>query len=140
MHDLLRSAALGLKRAQTAKSATFDRHLAGLGLTMALWVVLERIRADPGLSTHALAKASLMTDQSLGELVGRLARRGLIERVSGPGRSIRHLLTDAGAQALEQASPVMTQALESAFAQLTRAEVEELIRLLDKIAPAAPEG
>ena len=79
--DRLRLAALGLKRAQIAKSAAFDRSLANVGLTMALWVVLERIRANPAQSTHALAKASMMTDQSVGELVGKLAKRGLVERI-----------------------------------------------------------
>ncbi len=97
--DLLKMAALGLKRAQIAKSSAFDRRLASIGLTMALWVVLDRIRADPAQSTHALAEATLI-DQSVGELVGKLAKRGLIERVNGPGRSIRHHLTDAGCELL----------------------------------------
>jgi DNA-binding MarR family transcriptional regulator len=135
MRDLWRSAALALKRAQIAKSGAFDRHLASLGLTMALWVVLDRIRADPAQSTHALAKASLMTDQSVGELVGKLAGRGLIERVAGPGRTIRHHLTPAGTEILEKAEPSMAAALESAFGELSRSEIEELVRLLDKIAP-----
>jgi DNA-binding MarR family transcriptional regulator len=134
--DLLKMAALGLKRAQIAKSSAFDRRLASIGLTMALWVVLDRIRANPAQSTHALAEATLMTDQSVGELVGKLAKRGLIERVNGPGRSIRHHLTDSGCELLERAAPLMNEALETAFAGLSRSEIEQLIRLLDKIAPS----
>ena len=138
MHESLRLAALSLKRAQIAKSGAFDRHLASLGLSMALWVVLDRIGANPAQSTHALATASLMTDQSVGELVSKLAKRGLIERVSGPGRSIRHHLTDAGTELLERATPLMAAALESVFAGLSHSEVEQLIHLLEKIAPAKP--
>jgi len=138
--DRLRLAALALKRAQIAKSAAFDRCLASVGLTMALWVVLERIRASPALSTHALAKASMMTDQSVGELVSKLAKRGLVERVSGPGRSIRHHLTDAGRELLERAAPLLSEALRHAFAELSAAEIEQLIRLLDKIAPQKGSG
>ncbi|WP_158271818.1 MarR family winged helix-turn-helix transcriptional regulator [Methylosinus sporium] len=138
--DRLRAAALGLKRAQTAKSALLDRRLASIGLTMALWVVLERIRANPALSTHALAEASLMTDQSVGELVSKLAKRGLVERVSGPGRAIRHHLTDSGRELLERAAPLLAEALQSAFSELSAAEIEQLIRLLDKIAPSRGSG
>jgi DNA-binding MarR family transcriptional regulator len=133
--DALRRAALALKRAQIAKSSAFDRRLASVGLTMALWVVLDRIRADPAQSTHALAAASLMTDQSVGELVAKLAKRGLIQRMSGPGRSIRHHLTEAGREALERAAPLMNESLEAAFAELSRSEIEQLTTLLDKIAP-----
>lgn len=136
VHDLLRVAALSLKRAQSAKSGVFDRHLASLGLSMALWVVLDRIRANPAQSTHALANASFMTDQSVGELVSKLAKRGLIQRVTGPGRAIRHHLTDAGTDLLERARPLMAEALDSAFAGLSRSEIEQLIQLLNKIAPA----
>lgn len=140
MHDTLRLAALSLKRAQIAKSGLFDRHLASLGLSMALWVVLDRIRANPAQSTHALAHASFMTDQSVGELVGKLAKRGLIQRAPGPGRSIRHHLTDAGTELLERARPLMATALESAFAGLSHSEVEQLIQLLDRIAPTKTEA
>lgn len=134
MHELLKLAALSLKRAQIAKSGAFDRQLASLDLTMALWVVLDRIRANPGQSTHALANASLMTDQSVGELIAKLGKRGLIERTAGPGRAIRHHVTDAGRELLDKATPLMTAALESAFAGLSHSEVEQLIRLLRKIA------
>jgi DNA-binding MarR family transcriptional regulator len=106
---------------------------------MALWVVLDRIRANPAQSTHALANASLMTDQSVGELVSKLAKRGLIQRVAGPGRSIRHHLTDAGTELLERAAPLMAAALESAFAGLSHSEIEQLIQLLDRIAPTKAE-
>jgi DNA-binding MarR family transcriptional regulator len=140
MYESLRLAALSLKRAQIAKSAAFDRHLASLGLTMALWVVLDRIRANPAQSTHALANASLMTDQSIGELVAKLAKRGLIQRVTGPGRSIRHHLTEAGTELLERAAPLMANALESAFAGLSHSEIEQLIQLLNKIAPSKTEA
>ncbi|KAF2992072.1 MarR family transcriptional regulator [Methylocystis sp. MJC1] len=139
MQDSLRLAALSLKRAQIAKSGAFDRNLASLGLTMAQWVVLDRIRAHPAQSTHALAKASLMTDQSVGELVAKLAKRGLIQRVAGPGRSIRHHLTDAGAELLEKAAPLVADALESAFAGLSHSEIEQLIQLLDRIATTKME-
>jgi DNA-binding MarR family transcriptional regulator len=140
VHDSLRLAALSLKRAQIAKSRIFDRHLAGLGLSMALWVVLDRIRANPAQSTHALAQASLMTDQSVGELVSKLAKRGLIQRVTGPGRSIRHHLTDAGAELLKRAAPLMATALDSVFAGLSHSEIEQLIQLLNKIARPKLEG
>jgi DNA-binding MarR family transcriptional regulator len=106
---------------------------------MALWVVLDRIRANPAQSTHALANASFMTDQSVGELVSKLAKRGLIQRVTGPGRAIRHHLTDAGTDLLERARPLMAAALDSAFAGLSRSEIEQLIQLLNKIAPAKPD-
>ncbi|WP_018265025.1 MarR family winged helix-turn-helix transcriptional regulator [Methylosinus sp. LW4] len=138
--DRLRAAALGLKRAQTAKSAAFDRSLASVGLTMALWVVLERIRANPALSTHALAEACLMTDQSVGELVSKLATRGLVERISGAGRAIRHHLTDSGRELLERAAPLLADALQSAFSELSAAEIEQLIQLLEKIAPTKGSG
>jgi DNA-binding MarR family transcriptional regulator len=80
-----------------------------------------------------------MTDQSVGELVSKLAKQGLIQRVSGPGRSIRHHLTDAGTELLKRATPLMATALESVFAGLSPSEIEQLIHLLNRIAPTKTE-
>jgi hypothetical protein len=43
----------------------------------------------PGASLHRLAQLTFQIDQSFGTLAARMADRGLIERVSGPGRAAR---------------------------------------------------
>jgi DNA-binding MarR family transcriptional regulator len=62
---------------------------------------------------------TFQTDQSFGALANRLLKRGMIERVAGPGRAIHHRLTPRGEATFRKGHEVVGQILESSFAPLS---------------------
>lgn len=131
--SLIRRTAMQIKRVQLLKSAAADRALASVGLSMSLWAVLDSIRREPDRSSHALAEACFMTDQSFGELAKKLQQRGLVERTPGPGRIVRHRMTQAGDRLYDEATPLIAQAFAKAFSALTEIEIEALAVMLERI-------
>jgi DNA-binding MarR family transcriptional regulator len=75
---------------------------------------------------------TFQSDQSFGALANRLAERGMIERVAGPGRAIRHRLTPRGEALLRKGYDLVDQVLDGSFAPLTSRQREELYRLLSR--------
>lgn len=72
------------------------------GLTLPEYTALSVLRARGGLSNAQLARRSLITPQSMSEVLASLAGRGLILRKAAPdhGRVIRTELTRAGTAVL----------------------------------------
>jgi DNA-binding MarR family transcriptional regulator len=75
---------------------------------------------------------TFQTDQSFGALANRLLTRGLIERMAGPGRAIRHRLTPRGEAMLCKGHEVVGPVLESSFAALTSRQREDFYRLIGR--------
>lgn len=75
-----------------------------IGLTLPAYTALSVLQAQDGLSNAQLARRSLVTPQSMSEVVGLLLDRGYVRRnaESGRGRVIRIEITRAGSQALER--------------------------------------
>jgi DNA-binding MarR family transcriptional regulator len=107
-----------------------DRKLREVGTSLAQWDALRAIAARPNSSAHALAEMTFQTDQSFGALASRLVKRGMIERVDGPGRAIRHKLTPRGEVTLRKGQEVVGPVLESSLAPLTSRQREEFYRLI----------
>jgi len=76
---------------------------------------------------------TFQTDQSFGALASRLVGRGLIERIAGPGRAIRHRLTAKGEATLRKGYQVVDEVFESSFAPLTRRQKDELYSLIGRV-------
>ena len=74
------------------------------GLTLPAYTALSVLRAQDGLSNAQLARRSLVTPQSMSEVLALLVDRGYVQRnaESGHGRVIRTEITEAGSQALER--------------------------------------
>jgi DNA-binding MarR family transcriptional regulator len=72
------------------------------GLTLPEYTTLSVLRARGGLSNAQLARRSLITPQSMSEVLTSLAGRELILRTAAPdhGRIIRTELTSSGTTAL----------------------------------------
>ncbi len=72
------------------------------GLTLPAYTALSVLRADDGLSNAQLARRSLVTPQSMSEVLGQLVELGYVRRRAEPGhgRVIRTELTAAGRRAL----------------------------------------
>lgn len=122
-----------IKRLQHRHHRTLDAKLAPLGTTLVQWDALRALSRHPDASLHRLAQLTFQTDQSFGALAGRLLARGLIERVAGPGRAIRHRLTPAGEALLSEGQTVFNEVISESFAPLSPMELNTLYDLLTRL-------
>jgi DNA-binding MarR family transcriptional regulator len=76
---------------------------------------------------------TFQTDQSFGALANRLLKSGMIERLPGPGRAIRHRLTPRGEATLRKGHEVVGPVLESSLAPLTSRQREDFYRLIGRV-------
>lgn len=60
-----------------------------------------------------------------------MADRGLIEWVPGPGRAVRHRLTNEGARLRAAGQDAVDAVFESSFRALSAYELDQLSELLD---------
>lgn len=129
---------LAVKRLQYRHHRALNRALAPLGLSLVQWDVLRHLHRQPDASLHDLAVLTFQTDQSFGSLATRMADRGLIERVPGPGRAVRHRLTDEGARLRAEGQALVDAVLEASFQNLSATELDQLGDLLDKALASDP--
>nr|WP_246461815.1 MarR family winged helix-turn-helix transcriptional regulator [Nocardia transvalensis] len=108
-----------------------NRALTPLGLSLVQWDTLRHLHARPDASLHDLAVLTFQTDQSFGSLANRMADRGLIERIPGPGRAVRHRLTDEGERLRTAGQKIMETVIESSLGGLTPEQLDQLGELLD---------
>ena len=135
----LQEVGLAVKRLQWRHHRTANARLAGVGLSLVQWDVLRHLHGQPEASLHDLAVLTFQTDQSMGALAGRMVDRGLLERVEGPGRAVRHRLSDRGDQARLAGADVVDGVLTESFAGLTPDQLTELHALL-LLAAGTPVG
>jgi DNA-binding MarR family transcriptional regulator len=131
---------LAVKRLQNRHHRRGDTLLGPLGLSVVQWDALRHIAENPGASLHELARLTFQSDQAFGTLAGRMVERGLIEREQGPGRAVRHRLTERGQALRREGQAVLEGVLSESFAALTPAELETFDALLQKLVPPASDG
>ena len=122
-----------VKRLQYRHHRTLDTRLMPLGITLVQWDALRAISCHPNVSAHRLAQLTFQTDQSFGALAGRLEARGWIERLTGPGKAIRHHLTPSGEALLHAGHRVYQEVLSQSFSPLSLTERETLDDLLTRL-------
>jgi DNA-binding MarR family transcriptional regulator len=104
------------------------------GLTLPAYTALSVLRAQDGLSNARLARRSLVTPQSMNEVVSLLVEKGYVDRIASPGhgRVMRIELTDAGRKSLERCDGAVDEVEREMVGQLEPAEAaglrEALIR------------
>ncbi len=126
----LQDVGLAVKRLQWRHHRTANERLAELGVSLVQWDVLRHLGQQPDASLHALAELTFQTDQSMGALATRMIKRGLIERVPGPGRAVRHRLTARGEEVRNAGARIFDGVLAESLGQLHEGELAELHRLL----------
>ncbi|MEU0502444.1 MarR family transcriptional regulator [Nocardia sp. NPDC005998] len=129
---------LSVKRLQYRHHRALNRALTPLGISLVQWDTLRHLHRNPDASLHDLAVLTFQTDQSFGSLATRMADRGLIERLSGPGRAVRHRLTEVGERLRAEGQAIMDAIAEESFQGLSQAELDELGALLDKALASEP--
>ena len=126
----LQDVGLAIKRLQWQHHRTADRRLLTLGLSLPQWDVLRQLALHPDASLHELAQLTFQSDQSMGAMAGRMIERGLLERVDGPGRAVRHRATPEGERLRTEGAGVLDDTFINTIGLLTAAELTELYRLL----------
>jgi DNA-binding MarR family transcriptional regulator len=124
---------LSVKRLQMRHHRTINARLAPLGLTLVQWDTLRHLDENPNASLHGLAQLTFQTDQSFGALAARMADRGLIERVPGPGRAVRHRLTERGRELRRAGERKVEEVLRDSFASLSPNQLAVFDSLLAKV-------
>ena len=125
--------ALSVKRTQHRHHRALTAALADLGISLVQWDTLRHLHQNPDASLHDLAQLTFQTDQSFGTLAARMVDRGLIERLPGPGRAIRHRITDKGEAVRREGTRRATAVIRRSFAGLTAEQVDQLGELLESV-------
>jgi DNA-binding MarR family transcriptional regulator len=130
----LQEIGLAVKRLQWLHHTEASKLLADLGVSLPQWDVLRRLHEAPDASLHDLALLTFQTDQSMGSLATRMIARGLITRLEGSGRAIRHKPTPEGDRVRQAGAELMDSVLTASVGSLTPTERETLLSLLTKAA------
>ncbi|MDG6103359.1 MarR family transcriptional regulator [Dactylosporangium aurantiacum] len=125
--------ALLVKRLQHRHHRALTAALSDLGVSLVQWDTLRHLSRHPGASLHDLAVLTFQTDQSFGSLAARMADRGLIERVPGPGRAVRHRLTPRGLELKEAGDVLVDRVIARSFTPLSQDERDQLGDLLTRL-------
>lgn len=133
MNDVLPQVGLAIKRLQIRHHRAFNEALAPLGLTVVQWDALRHLHENPDASLHDLAQLTFQTDQAFGTLANRMIDRGLIARLAGPGRAIKHELTAEGDAIRIRASAIVETVLAGSFSSLDATELDALHDLLRRL-------
>ena len=93
-------------------------------LSVQEYTSLSVLELRPGLSNAQLARRTLVTPQSMLEILAKLESRGLVHREAGPkhGRMIRNELSKSGRRVLEIAALEVNQLQDRIFAGLSEAQ------------------
>jgi DNA-binding MarR family transcriptional regulator len=126
------SVGIAVKRLQWLHHSQMSKRLAELGISLPQWDVLRRLHETPDASLHDLAQLTFQTDQSMGSLAARMIARGLLERVEGPGRAVRHRLTPEGDRLRLAGADFVDEVLATSIGTLTPTERTTLLKLLTK--------
>jgi DNA-binding MarR family transcriptional regulator len=117
-------------------ATVFARALESLGLRPPHFGVMRLIEAEPGLTQQDLAERSLIDPSSMVAVVDELEELGYAERRTHPGDRRKHALhlTTEGKRMLKRAQTVAMETTKEILAPLSADEVNELRRLLRKLA------
>lgn len=132
MTRTVQEVALAVKRLQYRHHRALSTALAPLGISLVQWDTLRHLARNPDASLHDLAQLTFQTDQSFGSLAARMADRGLIERVEGPGRAVRHRLTERGEELRRAGDELVNEVFAGSFALLSEDQRDQLGELLER--------
>lgn len=121
-----------IRRLQQIAVAIFLDETQGHGITPVQYAALYAALRQPGLDQRSLAATIGFDTSTIGGVIDRLEKRGLIERQASPtDRRVRLLqVTAAGAALLESLIPAMLAAQQRMLAPLPEAERAHFMALL----------
>jgi DNA-binding MarR family transcriptional regulator len=137
------AAALGLVRTNDQLQIHFARLFRQYGLTPSQYNVLRILRGEGSpLPILEIAERTVTVVPGITGLVDRLEAAGLVarERSSEDRRVVYVALTDKAAKLLAKIDRPLVEMHERVMRHLTKAEINELMRLLDKVRAGLPES
>jgi len=123
---------LRLLRVSQKVERDLARQLKLWGLNNAQFDVLAHVGAAEGITQQELADSLLVTKGNVAQLLGRMERRGLIERRS-QGRTNRLFLTDEGRRTFTEVVPAHEALIDDRLSVLSEEEQRQLFELLRKL-------
>jgi len=107
-----------------------QRRLAPHELSVPELTAMSVLQRRPGLSNAQLARRSMITPQSMNDVVAELERRGLVTRRADPshGRILRARLTPAGHGMLRRVSPAVDALQAELLRDVSEADREIVVR------------
>lgn len=127
-----------VRRLQQIAVAIFLHETAPHGLTPVQYAALQAVHDAPGLDQRSLARTIAFDTSTIGSVLDRLERRGLLARRVAPGdRRVRRLeVTDAGRALLAAVLPGVRRAQRRILAPLPPADRAEFTRMLRALVEA----
>src|SRR5579863_269131 len=104
------------------------------GFTYMQYVVMMQLRSGDAVNQRDFCQIFRHDSGALTRVIDQLAERGLVERERSAEdrRKVNLHLTPAGRSTVEALIPLVVEKLNAAVAEFSRAELEELTRLLGK--------
>jgi DNA-binding MarR family transcriptional regulator len=123
-----------VKRAYALMLDGLEPAFAASGFTYMQYVVLMQLRSGAAMNVSDICRNFRHDSGALTRVIDQLAERGLVERerCSDDRRKVNLHLTPAGIATCERLIPLVVERLNAAVASFSRAELDELIRLLGK--------
>jgi DNA-binding MarR family transcriptional regulator len=127
-----------LKRAEQSLLRAKSAAVKPAGLTLAQYVALAELDAQPGVTGASLARSCLVTPQAMMVVLKAMQEQGLIERRPHPRHPnvLEIHLTDVGREALEAARQLAGPVEQRVRDSLTRQEQKTLRALLARVIDA----
>ena len=112
-----------------------DAELRSLGFATSQFPVLGALRDGQALSQAELARLAQVEQPSMAQLLNRMERDGLVQRLPDPDdkRSRLISLTAIATQRLPKAKTLMDASTTDALTGFTRQEIDQLVRLLSRL-------
>lgn len=124
-----------LSRINRGLTRVGDARLRSIGLATAQLPVLSMLRHGAQLSQIELARWARVEQPSMAQLLARMERDGLVKRMPDPNdrRSSLISLTEEAERRLPAGRAVLRQGNVEMTQGLTRAEIEQLVGLLQRV-------
>jgi DNA-binding MarR family transcriptional regulator len=131
-----------VKRAYALMLDGLEPAFAASGFTYMQYVVLMQLRSGAAMNVSDICRNFRHDSGALTRVIDQLAERGLVERerCSDDRRKVNLHLTPAGVATCERLIPLVVERLNTAVASFSRAELDELIRLLGKFITGIESG
>lgn len=125
-----------IRRLQQIAVAVFVSRTQDFDVTPVQYSALLALRNHPGVDQTTLMQIIAFDRSTIGEVVTRLVRKGLIKRTVGKKdrRTRRLRLTPAGRRLLTRMKPVNEQVQQLILAPLSPTERAQFVRLMRKVA------
>ena len=139
--ELYRHPGALIRRMQQVSLAIFMEGFQGFRITPLQYTVLRIVNAQPGIDQITVASRAALDASTVKDILARLEAKGLVRRQIGTKdrRTKSVFLTKAGATALGSVKPQVRRMQKRLLLPLSKAEQNELLRLIAKLVSAHEE-